>query len=606
VFATPVARPVVQPPAVTGGGLTIAAPRSVNRVLSGCGNPLEPGVRQYFEHHFGHDFSRVRVHVGPAAAQSAHDIDARAYTVGQDIVFGTGQYAPHTPAGRHVLAHELTHVVQQSGAARGQAVARLQRFGLSDVLELGAEVTIGPVGGALVRSEKQFLDDLVASVRESPQHVLEFFKNEVWEQIKAHWLRITLVTTGLLLAEELVAALTAVPEPTLLTKVVAAILQIVIIAVLGYFAAVEVGGAYDEGRRWLTTARQAHGRAEMISEASRAFVRMVWHIVMAVLAVAGVRARIRGLAPPGAGGAPAGGAAPSSGGASGAGGEGGELVPIASHPRFQPRTGPQPTQPRAAAFGPGGTARQLAPAEAPQLEPPPQPVPNVPQPAAARVTPTSASTTPGAGPGVQAGPAVAAGLSSATKRPPFVLRLPMEKAPHLGTYRAWLGRLQSDPSYTRGSPAQLDKWHQAHRIGGSHAIPAEVYERGHALGLTGEPGERRVRVPDWSRTRSTPMEVDHIIELQVAPGSLRDAFDHVDNYELLDRTANGNAGRQLQRNIAAERAIQVAFDPSAAKRVLIFDQVELDGGQPGERWRSEEIRRGDQLDAYRGPAPTTP
>src|SRR5262249_24092646 len=57
------------------------------------------------------------------------------------------------------------------------------------------------------------------------------------------------------------------------------------------------------------------------------------------------------------------------------------------------------------------------------------------------------------------------------KKPPFVLRLPKQKAPHLETYRSWLGVLQSDPLYLRGNPAQLDKWHQALRIGGSHAIP---------------------------------------------------------------------------------------------------------------------------------------
>ena len=563
-------------------------------------------MRQQFEQHFGHDFSRVRVHAGPAAAQSARDVEARAYTVGRDIVFGADQYAPHTPAGRHVLAHELTHFVQQDGAARGQAVARLQRFSLGDVIETGAEILIGPVGTQLVRPYKQFIKDLVASVQESPQHVMEFFENEVWEQIKAHWLRITLVTAGLILGEEVVAILTIIPEPTLLTKVVAAILQIVILAILGYFAAVEVRGAYDEGRRWLATVKQADGQAAAISEGSRAFVRMVWHIVMAVLAFAGVRARIRGLAAPRAGGA-AGGAPPSSAGTSGAGAEGGDVVPISSHPRFQPRTGPPPpTQPSASAFGPGGTARQLAPAEAPL----PQPAPDLPPPAPAPVTPAAASTTPGAGPGVQPVPAVAAGVSSAakpTQRPPFVLRLPLEKAPHLGSYRNWLGILQSDPSYLRGRPAQLENWHQAHRIGGSHGIPAEVYERGHRLGLTGRAGEERIRVPDWTRgRRSVFLQVDHIIELQVTPASMRGIFDDVDNYELLDQTSNVASRNRLVGNIDRERAIQEAFDPSAKGRRLYFDRVELDGGQPGLRWTSEEIRRGDQLDAYSGPAPTAP
>lgn len=67
------------------------------------------------ERGFGADFSRVRVHSGAAAAQSAQELSARAYTVGHDIVFGAGQYRPSTHEGRRLLAHELTHVLQQNG-----------------------------------------------------------------------------------------------------------------------------------------------------------------------------------------------------------------------------------------------------------------------------------------------------------------------------------------------------------------------------------------------------------------------------------------------------------------------------------------------------------
>jgi len=65
---------------------------------------------------FGHDFSQVRVHTGTAAEQSARDVNAHAYTVGHNIVFGSGRFAPGTHDGRRLLAHELTHVVQQSGS----------------------------------------------------------------------------------------------------------------------------------------------------------------------------------------------------------------------------------------------------------------------------------------------------------------------------------------------------------------------------------------------------------------------------------------------------------------------------------------------------------
>jgi hypothetical protein len=68
------------------------------------------------EQRFGRDFSRVRVHTGTTAEQSAHDVMAHAYTLGHDIVFGAGRFAPGTSAGRRLLAHELTHVVQQTSA----------------------------------------------------------------------------------------------------------------------------------------------------------------------------------------------------------------------------------------------------------------------------------------------------------------------------------------------------------------------------------------------------------------------------------------------------------------------------------------------------------
>ena len=72
------------------------------------------------------DLSRVRLHTDSRAAESARAVNALAYTVGGDIVFGAGQYAPRTAAGRHLLAHELTHVLQQTGAVRDRAFA-LQR-----------------------------------------------------------------------------------------------------------------------------------------------------------------------------------------------------------------------------------------------------------------------------------------------------------------------------------------------------------------------------------------------------------------------------------------------------------------------------------------------
>ena len=94
----------------------IRCPPAVDRVLASTGRPLEPALQQDMEQRFGHDFSRVRVHSGAAAEQSAQDVNANAYTAGNNIVFGAGRFEQGTHAGRRLIAHELTHVVQQSGS----------------------------------------------------------------------------------------------------------------------------------------------------------------------------------------------------------------------------------------------------------------------------------------------------------------------------------------------------------------------------------------------------------------------------------------------------------------------------------------------------------
>lgn len=109
------------------------APASVDRVLASSGRPLDGATRQDMESRFGHDFSQVRVHDGSAAAQSAHDVRAAAYTVGRDIVFGAGRLAPETNAGRRLLAHELAHVVQQGGSGCAGGDCGNRRSGFSHV-----------------------------------------------------------------------------------------------------------------------------------------------------------------------------------------------------------------------------------------------------------------------------------------------------------------------------------------------------------------------------------------------------------------------------------------------------------------------------------------
>jgi len=90
----------------------------------GRGQPLNAETRAFFEPRFGADFSRVRVHAGAGANESAQALNALAYTTGHDVVFGRGQYQPETAAGRRLLAHELTHVLQQRRTSDGSLVQR--------------------------------------------------------------------------------------------------------------------------------------------------------------------------------------------------------------------------------------------------------------------------------------------------------------------------------------------------------------------------------------------------------------------------------------------------------------------------------------------------
>src|SRR5262249_3711338 len=89
-------------------GQPVQARAGVDQVLPTPSKPLDPKLRQDMEHRFGYDFSQVRVHADASAERSARGLNARAYTTGHDIVFGTGRFEPGTLQGRRLIAHELT------------------------------------------------------------------------------------------------------------------------------------------------------------------------------------------------------------------------------------------------------------------------------------------------------------------------------------------------------------------------------------------------------------------------------------------------------------------------------------------------------------------
>jgi len=121
-----------------GGDGALDAPPLVRAVLGTAGEPLDRRTRADLEPRFGSDFSNVRVHADSTAARSASAVGALAYTVGQDIVFGAGQYRPASPAGRRLLAHELAHTLQQ-GARTSTLSPRLEIGPADSAAELEAE-----------------------------------------------------------------------------------------------------------------------------------------------------------------------------------------------------------------------------------------------------------------------------------------------------------------------------------------------------------------------------------------------------------------------------------------------------------------------------------
>ena len=119
-------------------GVAEGAESAVARAASSSGEPLPVHVRERFERSLGADLSRVRLHTGPESGQAAAAVGAKAYTIGQDIHFGTAQYAPSDAAGLHLLAHEVAHTVQHSGAPR-MRMSELDVSAPTDAAEIEAE-----------------------------------------------------------------------------------------------------------------------------------------------------------------------------------------------------------------------------------------------------------------------------------------------------------------------------------------------------------------------------------------------------------------------------------------------------------------------------------
>jgi hypothetical protein len=122
-------------------------PPIVHEVLQSPGEPLDMPMRAFFEPRFGHDFSRVRVHTDVTSSQAVQSINAIAFTVGNDIYLDRSQPHPSSLVGRFLLAHELSHVIQQRGAARSNSSDRVIRRGFPYLIA-GAVAVIAASGYA--------------------------------------------------------------------------------------------------------------------------------------------------------------------------------------------------------------------------------------------------------------------------------------------------------------------------------------------------------------------------------------------------------------------------------------------------------------------------
>lgn len=133
---------------------TLQVPESVHDTLASEGQHLDGETQTFMEPRFGYSFGHVRIHTDERAAQSAQEVNARAYTVGNDVVFGKEEYAPETREGRGLLAHELTHIVQQAGhidASRTLAVGEPESPGEREAqASARAIVTDQPISRATV------------------------------------------------------------------------------------------------------------------------------------------------------------------------------------------------------------------------------------------------------------------------------------------------------------------------------------------------------------------------------------------------------------------------------------------------------------------------
>jgi hypothetical protein len=164
-----------------GNNVAVGADAAVDRASASAGTALRPDVRERFESSLGADLAGVRVHTGAESADAASSVGARAYTVGNDIHFGAGQYQPDDPFGLHLLAHEVAHTQQQAGgtphrqnklevSAPGDA-AEHEADRAADAMVAGQAVAVGSARGGVARDAAPPAQSLSKSFKKGPVEI---------------------------------------------------------------------------------------------------------------------------------------------------------------------------------------------------------------------------------------------------------------------------------------------------------------------------------------------------------------------------------------------------------------------------------------------------
>jgi len=147
----------------------------IRNIRSSSGFSLDSFTRQYMESRFGFDFGRVRIHVDANAARTEESVNVHAYTVGNDIVFGQGQYSPHTKAGQRLIAHELTHTIQQNTTGIPHILQRQPRRPITQIelyKDLDIHTWYESVGKAIEYEEQRKVEEAKKEYLKLYRHII--------------------------------------------------------------------------------------------------------------------------------------------------------------------------------------------------------------------------------------------------------------------------------------------------------------------------------------------------------------------------------------------------------------------------------------------------